>query len=105
MTRFLNISTDQTLGGSNTSDEIVPSQKAIKAYVDSQTGTAPAFANITGDPTDNAAMATALNAKQNTLSAGFGIEISNNTVALVTEFDCGGVDEASTDEYDMGTIS
>ena len=78
MTKFLNISRDTTLGGNNPSDEIIASQKAVKSYVDSQTGTAPAFANITGDPTDNEAMATALNAKQATLSAGFGIEISNN---------------------------
>ena len=35
MTKFLNISTDNTLGGSSPSDETVSSQKAIKAYVDS----------------------------------------------------------------------
>lgn len=34
MTRFLNISTDNTLGGSSPSDEFVASQKAIKYYVD-----------------------------------------------------------------------
>lgn len=34
MTRFLNISTDNTLGGSSPSDEFVASQKAIKEYVD-----------------------------------------------------------------------
>lgn len=63
MTKFLNISTDTTLGGNSPSDETVSSQKAIKSYVDSQTGTAPAFANITGQPTDNANLASALNAK------------------------------------------
>jgi len=62
--KFLNISTDTTLGGNSPSDMAVSSQKAIKAYVDSQTGTAPSFANITGQPTDNTALATALNAKQ-----------------------------------------
>lgn len=35
MTKFLNISTDNTLGGNSPSDEIVTSQKAIKQYVDS----------------------------------------------------------------------
>lgn len=34
MTKFLNISTDNTLGGASPSDETVSSQKAIKAYVD-----------------------------------------------------------------------
>ena len=34
MTKFLNISTDDTLGGSSSSDETVSSQKAIKGYVD-----------------------------------------------------------------------
>lgn len=63
MTKFLNISTDTTLGGNSASDDTVSSQKAVKAYVDSQTGTAPAFANITGQPTDNANLATALAGK------------------------------------------
>ena len=36
MTKFLNISTDNTLGGSSASDEAVSSQKAIKDYVDGQ---------------------------------------------------------------------
>lgn len=32
--RFLNLSTDNTLGGNSPSDFIVPSEKAIKDYVD-----------------------------------------------------------------------
>lgn len=63
MSKFLNISTDTNLGGNSASDDTVSSQKAVKAYVDSQTGTAPAFANITGQPTDNANLATALAGK------------------------------------------
>lgn len=63
MTKFKNISTDNTLGGDSPSDEILSSQKAIKEYVDSQTGTAPAFANLTGSPEDNAALKAALDAK------------------------------------------
>lgn len=61
MTKFLNISTDNTLGGSSPSDETVSSQKAIKEYVDnhgggggwtppSQTGHAGDF--LTTDGTD-----------------------------------------------------
>lgn len=34
MTKFLNISTDNTLGGASPSDEVVSSQKAIKDYID-----------------------------------------------------------------------
>ena len=63
MTKFLNISTDNTLGGNSPSDVAVSSQKAVKEYVDSQSGAAPAFANITGQPTDNTNLASALNAK------------------------------------------
>ena len=36
--KFLNISTDTTLGGSGASDKIVSSQKAVKAYVDAHSG-------------------------------------------------------------------
>ena len=34
MTKYLNISTDNTLGGSSASDVFVSSQKAIKEYID-----------------------------------------------------------------------
>ena len=37
MTKFLNISTDNTLGGSSASDVVVASQKATKTYVDNIT--------------------------------------------------------------------
>lgn len=58
--KFFNISTDTTLGGASPSDETVSSQKAIKAYVDSQTGAAPQFANLAGSPYDNTALGNAL---------------------------------------------
>lgn len=38
MTKFLNVSTDNTLGGNSPSDQLVPSQKAIKEYVDNHGG-------------------------------------------------------------------
>lgn len=38
MTKFLNISTDNTLGGNSASNEVVSSQKAIKEYVDTYSG-------------------------------------------------------------------
>jgi hypothetical protein len=38
MTKFLNLSTDTTLGGNAPSDELAVSQKAIKTYVDNHGG-------------------------------------------------------------------
>ena len=72
MTKFLNISTDSTLGGVNPFDHIVVSQKAIKAYVDNT----------------KTNLETQINAKQDALTAGDGININQNTdtisaVALV----------------------
>ena len=34
MTKFLNISTDATLGGNSPADDVVSSQKALKTYID-----------------------------------------------------------------------
>lgn len=60
MTKFLNISTDNTLGGNSPSDETVSSQKAIKTYVD-----------------------TGLSDKQDSLTAGTGIDITNDTISVI----------------------
>jgi len=38
MTKFLNISVDDTLGGNSASDEVVSSQKALKTYIDNHSG-------------------------------------------------------------------
>lgn len=56
MTKFLNISTDTTLGGSSASDEVVSSQKAIKTYIDansipSQVGQSGKFLTTNGTNT------------------------------------------------------
>ena len=88
MSKFLNISTDTTLGGNSPSDTTVSSQKALKTYIDSQTGTAPAFANITGQPTDNTNLASALNAKYdasnpNGYTSNVGTVTSVNNVSPV----------------------
>ena len=89
--KFLNISTDTTLGGSSASDSTVSSQKAIKAYVDSQTGTAPAFANITGQPTDNTNLASALNAKYDASNPnGYTSNVGTVTSVNNTSPDSGG---------------
>ena len=83
MTKFLNISTDTTLGGSSASDDTVSSQKAIKTYVDSQTGTVPTFANITGQPSDNANLASVLNAKADTSLSNITSTAQENLVDLL----------------------
>lgn len=80
--KFLNISVDNTLGGNSPSDTVVSSQKAIKEYVDSQTGQAPSFSNITGSPEDNAALKSALDEKQDALIAGPNIKIDSDYTVL-----------------------
>ena len=45
-TKFLNISTDNTLGGNSPSDEIVSSQKAIKTKIDTKQDTLVSGTNI-----------------------------------------------------------
>ncbi|MEE1227249.1 MAG: hypothetical protein UHM08_09130 [Bacteroidales bacterium] len=47
MTKFLNISVDNTLGGNSPSDEIVSSQKAVKEYIDTHSGGSSNIDNIT----------------------------------------------------------
>lgn len=93
--RFLNISTDNTLGGNSASDEVVSSQKAIKEYMDGAiagkqdtlvSGTniktingssvlgsgdltisaTASFASLTGDPGDNENLVEWFDAKANT---------------------------------------
>ena len=48
MTKFLNISTDTTLGGNAPSDEILSSQKALKTYIDNNGAGTVSWGNITG---------------------------------------------------------
>ena len=61
MTKFLNISTDNTLGGNSPSDVVVSSQKAIKEYVDSHSGGGGSIDNLTiTTNTDNEIQAVAV---------------------------------------------
>lgn len=57
---FLNLDTDTTLGGSNASDSVVSSQKAIKAYVDAHSGGGTTY------------------------TAGTGIDITNNVISITS---------------------
>lgn len=80
-----NLDIDSTLGGNNASDYVIPSQKAVKGYVDSQTGSAPTFANLTGSPYDNTNLADALDDKYDASNPdGYitGITSSDVTTAL-----------------------
>lgn len=54
---------DTTLGGSNASDYIIPSQKAIKSYVDNSTGGNVMWGNITGTLSNQTDLQNALNTK------------------------------------------
>lgn len=47
MTKFYNISTDNTLGGNSPGDDIVVSQKAIKDYVDGYAMANTSLSNLT----------------------------------------------------------
>lgn len=47
MTKFLNISTDNTLGGNSPSDVVVSSQKALKEYIDSHGGGGGGVSSLT----------------------------------------------------------
>jgi len=104
MSKFLNISTDNTLGGNNASNEVVSSQKAIKDYVDnnSSTYTAGTGIDITNDvisvaaptlvnkatQTDSVAILTnSTNSAHNTVAIGYaaycpdysGVAVGTNT--------------------------
>lgn len=76
--KFLNLDTDNTLGGASASDEKVASQKAVKDYVDSTVGS-PSFADITGQPTDNANLASALGDKEDVANKTQTIDENSTT--------------------------
>ena len=65
MTKFLNISTDTTLGGNSPSDETVSSQKALKTYIDAHSSGSPSWGSITGTLSNQTDLQTALNGKAN----------------------------------------
>lgn len=98
MTKFLNISTDTTLGGSSPADDVVSSQKAIKSYVDSQTGQAPAFANITGSPDDNTALKNALDNKVTKTTGNYQLYGTNGS-GVTTSYTFSSGNTASTIVY------
>lgn len=88
--KFYNLDTDTNLGGENSSDLYVASEKAIKAYVDNNIPTVnDATLTITqggtskGTFTANASsnVTIALDAVK-TYSAGTGIDITNDTISV-----------------------
>lgn len=85
MTKFLNISTDNTLGGSSPSDEVVSSQKAIKQFI--ADNTAPAGSYVTTNTAQ-----TITEAKTFTKAVHFTGTGDNNAVFITenTRFDIEG---------------
>lgn len=87
-----NLDIDTTLGGDNASDYVIPSQKAIKDYVDNHSGgSAPVWGNILGTLSNQTDLQNVLNnlaseleAKQDILTsenAGTGISIDNGVIS------------------------
>lgn len=70
-TPYFDLDIDTTLGGSSASDYVVPSQKAIKDYVDNHGGN-PAWGNITGTLSNQTDLQDALDAKADSSSIGNG---------------------------------
>lgn len=79
---------DTTLGGDNASDYVVPSQKAIKAYVDNSTGGNVMWGNITGTLSNQTDLQNALDDKYdasnpNGYTSNVGTVTSVNNVSPV----------------------
>lgn len=102
--KFYNLDTDTNLGGENSSDLYVASEKAVKAYVDNNIPTVnDAILTITqggtskGTFTANASsnVTIALDAVK-TYSAGDGINITNDTIS---------VDSTVVTEVELATVA
>lgn len=85
ITNHYDLDIDTTLGGNNASDYVIPSQKAIKDYVDNSTGGNVMWGNITGTLSNQTDLVSALNNKYDASNpSGFitGITSSDVTTAL-----------------------
>lgn len=88
MTKFLNISTDDTLGGNSPSDEVVSSQKALKTYIDNNGGGTTYTAGTGIDITSNTISVTAPTLT-NTATGSNSITIGGNTTAAASATNIG----------------
>ena len=66
MGKFLNISTDTTLGGNSPSDSKVSSEKALKTYIDNHSSTYNAFTGADGTNAGTSGLVPAPAATDNT---------------------------------------
>ena len=83
MTKFLNISTDNTLGGNSPSDEIVSSQKAIKEYIASSgTGANTSLSNLTTIGQNIGNWSSNVTNCITEISQDIKLELSNGTLTL-----------------------
>ena len=78
--KFLNVSTDDTLGGSSASDSAVPSQKAVKGYVDSHQVSAGVTIDTTQTITGAKTFGGTINIDNNFTGSGYypAIKFSSN---------------------------
>ena len=88
MTKFLNISTDNTLGGNSPSDVAVSSQKAVREYIDAHATGSPSWGSITGTLSNQTDLKNALDAKYdasnpNGYTSNVGTVTSVNNVSPV----------------------
>jgi len=60
------------------------------------------WGNITGNITEQSDLLVALAAKQNKLTAGFGLEIQNDVIKVNNHIDCGSTDSAAATVWDCG---
>lgn len=88
ITNHYDLDIDTTLGGNNASDYVIPSQKAIKDYVDNSTGGNVMWGNIAGTLSNQTDLASALNDKYdasnpNGYTSNVGTVTSVNNVSPV----------------------
>ena len=83
MTKFLNISTDTTLGGNSPSDETVSSQKALKTYIDANASGSPSWGSITGNLSNQTDLNTALTNKTDTDLSNITTTAQENLIDLL----------------------
>ena len=99
--KFLNISTDTTLGGSSASDNTVASQKAVKAYADTKQDTLVSGTNI--KTINNQSLLgsgnISISGGGGSYTAGTGIDITNNVISAKIATS---VSSTSTNEQSVG---
>lgn len=95
MTKYLNISTDTTLGGNSPADDVVVSQKAIKTYVDNQGGGGTTYTAGTGIDITNDVISVKTPTLTNTATGTAGLTIGGTAATLNQAINIGNSSVAS----------